>query len=486
MKTLNLYILLLIILALNTKAHDYQTAYSNRVVLFENYSNKILGLRIDSVQITTDTIFYPFTTIQEVIPNECISPYKASWIGDKVVIKPDGTNLFFNREGDTITLKTSAAVNEQWIAYSSAEAFFVEAKVLGIELIDFLGFSDSVKTIGFRVVDREGNTLDHALNKLNVKISKTYGFVETLNFYLFPDIFVRIPTDYLMKYTLVGLTNPEVGVQNLNWIDIYNFNIGDELHIHELKEGDPYFYLPIRKYDNRCLYKYIERIDYADSIVYRYTRKQSIETVYTDSTTFETYNDTLKSVIVSNPAFDKLPGEPTINSRSAYSFYMRDDEFLKKIDQSGTRRFVLGENCWSLFVGEGCVYDKSYYEGLGGPYYSCKGYAGDSEERKLAYYKKGETEWGEKLVITSTQIKTTKGELKVFPNPADKQVTIINPLNIKIKKIELVDISGRIVHRWEELRPGNNVLVLNSILPGIYFLKAKTVHGVITEKLIVQ
>ena len=79
MKTLHLLLLLLIIVALKTQAQDYQTVFSNRVALFDNYYNRINGLRVDSVKVAAaDTVLYPFATIQEV-SKYCYSPYKASW-----------------------------------------------------------------------------------------------------------------------------------------------------------------------------------------------------------------------------------------------------------------------------------------------------------------------------------------------------------------------------------------------------------------------
>lgn len=427
MKAFKLWIffVLFISVALNTLAHDYQTVYPNRTALFKNAVNdRIKGLRVDSVKIVAaDTILYPFTTIQEVT-SYCYSPYKASWIGEKVVIKADGVNLFFNREGGVITLKTRARLNETWIAFQRADTFRVEASVQAVALGNVLGLSDSVKTIAFRVLGKQGNTIDHALNKQKVKISKRYGFVEALNFYLFPDIFVRSPNDMLSTYTLVGLTNPKLGLQNLRWFDVYGFNPGDEIHVQEHKLGDSGFIIPEHEYDNRCIYKYLERTNYADSIVYRYARRQSIKTVYKDSSTLATYNDTVRSVVRANPDFDKLPGEPIFNRGSAQQMYMRNDEFRTKIMPSIMNELYVDQgSCWGNIIGEGCLPEKRYIDGLGGPYYYCGGFIGGSEERKLVYYKKGDTEWGEKLVITGVaDIKTSDG-LKVFPNPASDLVT---------------------------------------------------------------
>ena len=191
--------------------HDYQTVYSNRIALFENSEKQIKALRIDSVKTDTDSVFYPFATIQEISEN-CFSPYKASWLGEKVVVKPDGTNLFFNRDGDTITLKTRARLNESWIAFQRGDDFRVKAKVQSVGLEAFLGLTDSVKTITLTVIDKNENTLENPLNNLQLKISKTFGFIKTLNFYLFPDITVRYPADRLETFSLVGLTNANAGV----------------------------------------------------------------------------------------------------------------------------------------------------------------------------------------------------------------------------------------------------------------------------------
>lgn len=477
--------LLLTILALKVSAHDYQTVYAHRVALFDNSANRIKGLRVDSVKVASDTILYPIVTIQEVSAY-CFSPYKASWIGEKVVLKADGANLFFNREGGAVTLKTQARLNESWIAFQRADTFRVEASVQSVVLGNVLGLSDSVKTIAFRVLDQQGNMVDHALNKLKVKISKRYGFVETLNFYLFPDFVVRDPNDGLDSHMLVGLTDPKVGVQNLSWFDVNDFNPGDELHVQEHNFGDRYFLAPIREYDNRSIYKYLERTNYSDSIVYRYARKQSIETIFADSTTLETYNDTLKSVILANPDFDKLPGEPIIESNSAYQMYMRSDEFLMKIDPRMTELYIGNGSCLGTIVGEGCLYEKRYINGLGGPYYSCSGYAGDSEERKLVYYKKGEKEWGNRLVITGISNLKLDSRLQVFPNPARDGITFQLNNDAGTHEVQIYSPTGTLV-KSEQFNGSSCIINLTGLKRGIYLYRLTSSHSLIyTGKLFVD
>jgi hypothetical protein len=88
-----------------------------------------------------------------------------------------------------------------------------------------------------------------------------------------------------------------------------------------------------------------------------------------------------------------------------------------------------------------------------------------------------------------TGIETKKNDLpgiNIFPNPAKTQFIISNPSNIKIKKIELIDFSGRIVQMWNATECAGNTLNIQHISPGVYLLKAETDAGVKTEKLVVQ
>ena len=77
-------------------------------------------------------------------------------------------------------------------------------------------------------------------------------------------------------------------------------------------------------------------------------------------------------------------------------------------------------------------------------------------------------------------------EILIYPNPTKNQITISNPSNIKIKKIELFDFVGRVVQMWNETECAGNMLNIQHISPGVYLLKAETDAGIKTEKLVVQ
>jgi hypothetical protein len=89
-------------------------------------------------------------------------------------------------------------------------------------------------------------------------------------------------------------------------------------------------------------------------------------------------------------------------------------------------------------------------------------------------------------LINNSKYNNLNQLLSLYPNPANNKITISNPSNIPIKKIELIDFSGRVIQLWEASQLFENTLNIQHIPPGIYLLKAKTESGIKTGKLVVQ
>jgi hypothetical protein len=166
--------------------------------------------------------------------------------------------------------------------------------------------------------------------------------------------------------------------------------------------------------------------------------------------------------------------------------YMRSDEFLMKIDPSVTELYTGNGSCLGTFAGEGCQYEKRYINGLGGPYYSCSGYAGDSEERKLVYYKKGETEWGNRLVITGVSNFKTDARLQVFPNPACDVVTFQLNDDAGIHEVQIYSPTGTLV-KSEQFEGASCIINLTGFKSGLYLYTLTSSNSLIyTGKLVVD
>lgn len=102
------------VFTLHAYSQNYQTVNSSEVKLFEFNASTIRGYRIDSVMVDgVDSLLYPSRSIQKIDQGwECFDPLGPSMLGDYIRILPDGDNLFFNQNGDTIRIETRVQIND--------------------------------------------------------------------------------------------------------------------------------------------------------------------------------------------------------------------------------------------------------------------------------------------------------------------------------------------------------------------------------------
>jgi len=471
MKKIKTSLILVLISIISTFGQDYQTISSNRIAFFDNENNNIKSIRIDSLKYQTDSVFFPFAAIQQ-LDYDCFSPFVASWIGKSVTIRDNGLNEFINKMGDTISVKTNAKIGDKWIAFAIQDSLSIEATILSHDTLTFLGISDSVKTIGFQAYDKIMNQLDLEINDMQLQISKSHGFVTIFNFYLFPNFQVDYPYESFEEYSLIGLSNPKIGVDNLTWFEVNDFHAGDELHVLDESScwtGDGYGSATT----NKAIYTYLERTNYSDSIVYRYSRKQSISTTWTDSSDFKYYYDTLTTTIKPDSLFDKLPGEPIVTDYETYNYYMTNESPLSKMNPRSYETFgFTGDTCWQMIIADGCFPDNKYIKGLGGPYYSCtNAFCLGGAERKLVYYKKGGITWGSPLIVTGISDISIAKNIRIYPNPAKNQINItISNSNYQDLNVFIYDIQGKL-QKISILETNNSMISISDLNSGIYILK---------------
>ncbi len=467
-------LLFLLIPVLSSFGQNYQTVRSNGISYFEDDDNYVSCIRIDSVKSETDSVLYPFAVIQE-IGDGCYSPYAASWIGSRVIVKESGENLFFNKNNDTIIIKTQAVVGDTWNAYNVNDSLIVKANVTAHDTMTILGLADSVKTIEFQAYNGSMDSMDNSINGLSIKISKNYGIVQTLNFYLFPGfeggVFPYLENE---EYSLVGLSNPEVGLQNLTWFDINDFQVGDEIHVlyESLSNGST-----ITEFYKKTICKYLERTDYSDSIVYTYYLKESVN----DTSVSE---DTVTTTIKADSLFDRLPCEPYVSDSYVSSLYMINASILTKVESSGEFTSTT-ESCWEELIDDAnCSY--SFEKGLGGPYYSCDG-VGGAVNRSLVYYKKSDVTWGTELNITAISEVDQIKNISFYPNPAN-DIIYLNFENSNYSNycINIYNIEGRLL-KSEKVEATDLKLEVSDLPGGIYFMKiASGKETVQVDKLIIE
>ena len=101
----------------------------------------------------------------------------ASWMGTYMLEQPDGNDLFFNLEGDTIRINTLAGAGESWTLLRWNNMERLEATVSAVVIETVLGTSQLVKTLTLQAFNADGIAIAHPLNGTEWKLSQYDGLV---------------------------------------------------------------------------------------------------------------------------------------------------------------------------------------------------------------------------------------------------------------------------------------------------------------------
>jgi hypothetical protein len=459
-------IFLISLLFSESYAQDFQSINSGREAYFSlNYI-----LKIDSLtEHNGDSIFYPIRSLERD-DNGCYSAAAPSWAGSKIIVRKDGTNIYFNHNNDSIVIKTKAELNEKWTAFQIADSISIMAEVIECKYNSVLELDDSVKTIRFQVLDSAANLVDNPVNQMQLMLSQHFGWTKALNFNLFPNLEADeyYPGQYFEPCELIGLSNPKVGWQNLTWFDVFDFQPDDVLHVYET-HFDCCGTSTCKMFHRRTIYTYLDRANYPDSIVYHVGREiHEVTTQYPETVNTNVYHDTIRELITPHPEFDILSGELVLFEDSTS---MRLTNQFKYLDVdckyfSATFTDYENETCWE-FMHYGGGGPSDYMKGLGGEYYDYNEICSRSL-RELQYYKKGSNEWGTPFNFTGVETLHATNEIKVYPNPTSETIYIETNGHSDPMIFELYSANGNIVLK-QDLQGANQPIDVSHLNTGLYF-----------------
>lgn len=462
---------------LSVKGQDYQTVLSDRTCYYIRDNGEIEAMTIDSTQFNEDSIFYFSSRIRNF--DDCYSPYGHSWFGNKLVIKANGDNCFLNRDEDTILIRTRGNVGDSWTVYQDS-SLIIKGWIADIDTMSFLSLKDSVKTIGFSALNENMVPVNHSINHLSILLSKKYGLVQTLNFSLLPSFTESVCSDYheIEMLQLAGLSMSEVGIQNLEWNDIYDFQAGDKIHTIE----ESYYSFPYTKIHTKKTF--LSRTDAENSISYIVSIEEIINRGEANEVAWNwgppefvgPYIDTL--TYYADSLLSLMPGEPIIEFWSygvawAYRLKKSDEFIIKTEPDMGNTIVLLSDPCWEIWTGEVPKWgEKNYYKGGGGPYFQQYQDGGDgpylAASAELVYLEKTDQKWGTPLNFVQTIF--SESLINVMPNPAQQFILIEIPDQYLPGKIELYDMMGRKVLE-EIIQTDKRHIDLDANLKGIYIYR---------------
>ncbi len=465
---------LILFLSNQIYSQNYQAFNSGRNSYFEDANHYVKSVRIDSVHFDTDSVLFPMGNIR---PNDfpCYSSFGASWLGEKIIVKSNGQNLVFNKNNDTVFIKTNALLNEVWVAFQIPGEMIITAQVSEVDTLSFLGLNDSVKYISFQVYNQGMIPINHMLNTCEIILSKNYGMIKTLNFYHFPDIEVcDFDCQYLKEFYIAGMSNPMAGISNFTSLDIYNFQPGDELHISEGFSAA----FSWNHFTRNEIYRYLQRYDYGDSIFYNVELTSAAWDYSEAETTYSFYVDTIIEKYYLNSFLSCLPDEAFSDGWMMSAPMMVTEPHLAKVDNSAYGFVFDGENCWSSLMCDGLLPYKYYYYGLGGPYFSETSVDYGSESRTLLYYQIGSETWGIPLLLSGLNSEVNEPKVAIYPNPANNRITVDIESVESNGSIEIFNIIGvKLIN--EKLISGQTSVDLNRIPSGVYFYQIKSGNEVL-------
>src|SRR3989339_204986 len=448
------------------QSQDWRPVRTDGTYMF-SVGQEYRALRIDSTYQNGDTLeLYGFHELNYNEESMCYNPYGAPWFGKEIINYPDST-IIKNRYNESLVFPMNP--EGEWIFFTNAtdtvKAILAEEREESI-----LGVTDSIRV--FQLHFRNMTYLPD-----EIWISKHYGLVKGCNFERF--LLIEDEQVDLTTFTLAGASQVSNTVSNLTAFDIYNFDIGDELHIEEFYE---YWDYTIYETWVRKTIKTITSKTYQPD-------SSSVTYNYHICSNYGEYNAT-KTIEFSNFWLDSLP----------YNMNITDDLFQTGITFQFESKF--GFTAKGVGVGfekysDSCYhfvyvdkkkkqlldnyfpipyYGGNYIMGLGGPYIFFQGYFSTSST-ELVYYKKGSTEWGIPYncddLISATDIAQTN-LYDVYPNPACEYITVnyqgISPVAV----FSLYDISGKTIFK-EPIKPGENTFPIEYLSNG-YYLGIVTVN----------
>jgi len=399
---------------------------------------------------------------------DCALENGPSWLGQHIDEMGNGSNYFFNANGDSILVRSNAQPGDSWDFFHLDNGKIV-ARLDSITFATQAGISDSAMYIALQAYDSTGAPVGNPSNGLNLVLSRSHGFFTTIAFREFPNP------------VLMSLREP---VPMPSKADIYDFDVNDQFEYMHICY-DPFFNHPPPDYQ---YYKILAKNFSAglDSVIY--TRQYiGLHLVYNPNpsphldSTITAGIDTVVYAVSANPFYTVFPEENLYPTDSS----MLNNYTLREEISPSCNRFVYssstgymgqftGDTCYVLNHFEPVFYVKEYSPGLGliKDESNLLSIAMDDCMTRLIWYNKGGQACGTfvNLVTGIESIQNSPG-ISVYPNPADNYCMVILPASFE-GELSLNDLAGRSV-KSDHVSGTSVLLDLSDLSQGVYFLTLK-------------
>ena len=471
MKTFTIVIGLMLGAIFPGLSQNYKQICTPGVTFFHDAGHNLMAFKTDSLRSlgNGDTIFYSYPAIRgDGTYFSCYDTAHGSILGDKVIGYHDGRFVFFNKHDDTITIKTQIPLNGNW-KFCNLPSGWVRATVSSMILDSILGTADSVKVISLQAMDNNNDTISNPLNQVQLKLSVNLGLTQMLDVYYIPDS--------ITIYTLAGKSTPSIGIQNMTWQDIYNFNLGDVFHRTGYYENNG-----TMEYNWKSIQTVLQKriSNNYDTIIYTLQSCTRTDyTTYTRSVT-DTITDTYITGIYNGWA-PEPPGLPSefirpVSGAWVSGFSANTASFNGRLTKSSNQNcYSWIGNCWELYFFETSEVVQ-YTRGLGDTYLNTLEIDPNGPtvtHEQLVYFQQGSESWGTPVAADCSTLigiddnKNMNPVLELYPNPSSGRIMISTSLR---GIAYILDLNGRQLLQQLISSPVTPV-DLSNLMPGVYVVK---------------
>jgi len=427
----------LVVLCTSTAiSQNWQLIPVNEPLFFRNTNGKNIGFEIVTTNKRgTDWVY----TLSPSAPDEADllgtiwsdKGGSSTLVGRIMVVNSNGnTWLKDSTNGDSLLIKPLAVTGNKWTLNARKK---VTASVISMFTAKIKGLQDSVKLIQLS-------------NGQQIVLSKNNGLWSTPNLY-------PINTNEVQTY---GRTED----RRLTFRMVNDFDKGDIFHKTSSKGLAA------------CTTNYIDTITdkvvSADGNRVTYTMQRVKEVVCELSGPNPTTERTVTRKTISreynyseNFVFEALPNTLFTKPDSVQQGGPDSIIVYALVDSASQYKVPYVEAA----VSYGWDFDKRLYiSGAGSYHYISLESETDPYFLLPTYFKKGNLEWGKKLVIGLPE-RTEVNKVQLFPNPAYGEIQIVGL--VEPENARILDITGKL---HQELRLDNGTLSIASLAPGPYIL----------------
>jgi hypothetical protein len=452
------------------KAQDYRLIYPERDITFairdiiEEDSLYFFNEVREVVTEADGTAYYFTSQVDTSATGLCTTD--TSLLGEKMLDLGDEyrTCVFFNKWGDSLFIRTLISEGDTWTFSTFEDGSYIEASVVNYDEFGVLPeINDSLYRVKLNVFTAGGDPLPGVFpDETKFDISKQYGVTEIWDYYHFP---AEGP-----QYFLRGLSNPDVGVTDV-----------DLRAILDIKEGYEMHFISRRAFDDTLITTYssfflLDRSDVATpegvDLTYRVVSYSETETDGSTVSVESGIDTIVESYIYEEGAFlDSLERVVMDVEDLFYTIHIYDTTVYR-----GVRHKVL-YGPFSEGVGDDCLvpndtdsYRIVYGDGLG-VLFQLDSAADDSYiRRECVYFQKGLVTWGtpidfEELGVVDIEDVSPAEVFTVFPNPTSGLLQI-GGVPEGEATLTIFDLHGRQLQR----AVGETNIDLSGLPAGIYLL----------------